>query len=136
MRVTEPPMRLQPITGTKLDLSGEDWSKQPKTLVLALQTTCHFCNESASFYKRIIDEVQAKNIKLIAVLPTGVEESKAHLDELGLNGIEIKSMPLDSIRVGGTPTLILTNDKGEVTDFWVGKLAPDKEAELINKLNS
>jgi hypothetical protein len=45
-------------------------------------------------------------------------------------------MPLDSIRVGGTPTLILTNDKGEVTDFWVGKLAPDKEVELINKLNS
>jgi len=48
-RVTEPPMRLQPATGTKLDLPGEDWSKQPKTLILALQTTCHFCNESASF---------------------------------------------------------------------------------------
>ena len=69
-------------------------------------------------------------------MPTGVEESKAHMDELGLTGLEIKRMPLDSIRVGGTPTLILTNDKGEVTDYWVGRLTSDKEIEVINKLNS
>jgi len=90
-RVVEPPMRLQPAAGTKLDLSGEDWSKQTKTLILALQTTCHFCNESAPFYKRIVDEARDKNIKLVAVLPSAVEESEAHLRQLGLGGIEVKS---------------------------------------------
>lgn len=65
-----------------------------------------------------------------------VEESAAHLSVLGLDGIEVRRSPLDVIQVSGTPTLILTNEEGEVRDFWVGKLTPDKEMEVINKLNS
>jgi len=80
--------------------------------------------------------VKDRNIKLVAVFPTSIEESKAHLNELGLNNLEVKRSPLENIRVSGTPTLILTNEKGEVTDFWLGKLTPDKETEVINKLNS
>ncbi len=63
-------------------------------------------------------------------------DSKAHLNELGLTNLEVKRSPLENIQVSGTPTLILTNEKGEIMDFWVGKLTPDKEAEVINKLNS
>ena len=128
--------KLQLNVGSTLNLPGEDWSKQSKTLVLALQTTCHFCSESAPFYKRIIDETQGRNVSLVAVLPTAVEESKAHLNQLGIRGIEVRSSPLEDVSVSGTPTLILLNNKGEVTDFWVGKLTPDKEIEVINKLNS
>ena len=128
--------RLQPIIGSKLNVSDVNYSTQAKTLVLALQTSCHFCNESAPFYKRIIENTQNKNIKLVAVLPTSVEESKAHLNELGLKNMEVRRSPLDTIQVGGTPTLILINEKGEITDYWVGKLPPEKEAEVIEKLSS
>lgn len=128
--------RPQPIVGSMLNVPDVDFSSQPKTLVLALQTGCRFCNESASFYKRIIENARNKNIKLVAVLPTDVEESKAHLNELGLTNLEVKRAPLENIQVGGTPTLILTNEKGEITDFWIGKLPLNKETEVINKLNS
>lgn len=127
--------RPQPVLGAKMNLPNTEWSKQPKTLILALQTTCHFCNESAPFYKRLVENVQNKNIKLIAVFPTEAEEGKAHLSKLGLTNIEVKQSPLNEIQVNGTPTLILTNDKGEITDSWVGKLSPDKEKEVIEKLN-
>ena len=76
--------RMQPTIGAKLDVSGVNFSGQSKTLVLALQTGCHFCNESASFYKRIIENTQNKNIKLVAVFPSSIEESSKHLNELGL----------------------------------------------------
>jgi thioredoxin-related protein len=132
---TQPP-RVQPTVGTKINLSDENWSAQPKTLILALQTTCHFCNESAPFYKRLIQEAKSKKIKLVAVFPTKVEESTAHLNELGLSGMEVKQSPLGTLQTSGTPTLILTNDKGEITNFWVGKLQPDKEDEVITTLNS
>ena len=111
-----------------------NWSQQPKTLVLALQTGCRFCNESAPFYKRIIETVKNKNIKLVAVFPTEIEESAKHLEELGLTNIEVKRSSLGSLQVSGTPTLILTNNKGEITDYWVGKLPPDKETEVLDKL--
>ncbi len=128
--------RLQPVVGSKLNVSDVDYSTQPKTLVLALQTGCRFCIESAPFYKRILENTKNKKVKLVAVFPTGIEESESHLNELGLHNLEVKYSPLDNIQVTGTPTLILTNEKGEVTDFWVGKLTPDKETEVINKLNS
>ena len=120
----------------QITLPDINWSEQSKTLILALQTSCHFCNESAPFYKRLIEDVKGKNIKLVAVLPTDVEESKKHLDKLGLTAIDVKQSSLDSIQVNGTPTLILVDDKGEVTNYWVGKLPPNKESEVISKLTS
>lgn len=100
---------------------------------MALQSSCHYCNESAPFYKRLIQEVQGKNTKLIAVLPTKVEDSKAYLNALGLSALEVKQASLDTLQVIGTPTLILTNDKGEITNLWMGKLSDDKAAEVIRK---
>lgn len=119
-----------------MNVPDVNWSQQPKTLILALQKGCHFCNDSAPFYKRVIETVRNKNVKLIAVFPTEVDEGIAHLKELGLNGMEVKQSSLGSLQVSGTPTLILTNEKGEITNYWVGKLTPDKETEVINKLNS
>ncbi|MEJ7863227.1 MAG: hypothetical protein WKF90_16480 [Pyrinomonadaceae bacterium] len=126
--------RLQPTIGTKMTAPDVDWSQQPKTLVLALQASCHFCNESAPFYKRVIEAVGDKNIKLVAVFPASVEESALHLKKLGLTSMEVRESSLGSLQVSGTPTLILTNDKGEITDYWVGKLTPDKEMEVLSQL--
>lgn len=70
------------------------------------------------------------------MLPTNVEESKKHLDKLGLAAIDVKQASLDSIKVDGTPTLILIDKKGEVISSWVGKLLPNKETEVISRLTS
>lgn len=120
----------------QLSVPDVKWSEQPKTLIIALQASCHFCNESAPFYKRLIESAKGKNVKLVAVLPADVGESRAHLDKLGLADLEVKEASLDSIKVDGTPTLILVDDKGEVTNSWVGKLPPNKEIEVISKLLS
>lgn len=130
------PLRLQPKVGEKINVSDVDWSNQPKTLLLVLQADCRFCNDSAPFYKQIIESVKSKNIRLVAVFPTDVAKSSDHLNKLGLTNMEVKQSSLGSLQVSGTPTLIITNDKGEITDYWVGKLPPDKETEVINKLNS
>jgi len=120
----------------QITLPDMNWSEQNKTLILALQTSCHFCNESAPFYKRLIEDVKGKNIKLVAVLPTDIERSRSHLDKLGLTNLDVKQASLNSIQVNGTPTLILIDQKGEVINSWVGKLPPSKEAEVISKLTS
>ena len=128
--------RIQPAIGSKLNVSDVNFSKSTKNISFSfLQTGCRFCNESASFYK-ISENIQNKNVKLVAVFPTSIEESKAHLNELGLTKLEVRRSPFDNIQVSGTPTLILANEKGEITDYWVGKLTSDKEMEVINNLNS
>lgn len=132
--VTVQQTRIKPIVGTKVNLPKIDWSTHDKTVILVLQTTCHFCTESVPFYKRLSQEAKAKNIRLVAVFPTTVEESTAYPNKLGLSGIEVKQSPLFNLQVSGTPTLILSDNKGEVLNFWVGKLQPEQEQEVINKL--
>src|ERR1051326_6028330 len=72
-------------TGTKLALSGIDWAKSDQTLLLVLQKGCHFCSESAPFYKRVIQEFGNHNaVQLIAALPQEIDESKQYLNDLGV----------------------------------------------------
>lgn len=101
-------------------------------MILALQTSCHFCDESAPFYKHLIEKAKGKNIKLVAVLPSDIEESKKHLNKLGLTNIDVKQASLEV----GTPTLFLVDDKGRIINSWVGKLPPNKETEVVNTLIS
>lgn len=128
--------RMQPTLGKKVNLGDTDFSQTAKTVVLALQTNCGYCNQSAPFYKRLVEQTKNKNIKFVAVFPTLAADGNRHLSELGINGFEVRQAPISDLDAGGTPTLIITNDKGEVTDFWVGKLPAEKEAEVLDKLNS
>jgi hypothetical protein len=128
--------RVQPSVGKKLNLTGVDFSEKPRTVVVALQTTCRFCTESAPFYKRLVEAAEGRNIKFVAVFPTKVEDSSRHLTELGVTGFEVRQSPISDLDASGTPTLIITNDKGEVTNFWVGKLPAEKESEVINQIKS
>jgi len=57
-------------TGTNLSkrLSGVNWNRNGGTLILALSTHCHFCTESAPFFRQIRGSA-GKNVKLVGVLP-------------------------------------------------------------------
>lgn len=119
---------------SKIEIPDVQFSEYDKTLILALQTGCHFCSESAPFYQKLQETVKGKNIKLVAVLPSDVSSSQEYLKKLGLSNIEPKELPLNSLQVSGTPTLVLVNAKGEIIDSWVGKLNSEKESEVLNKL--
>lgn len=130
------PERVQPTVGAKINIPEVDLSAQPKNLIMVLQKDCRYCTESAPFYKRLQESTQNKSVKLVAVLPGKPDESAAYLSGLGINNLEIKQASMSNLQTSGTPTLILTNDKGEITHFWVGKLPAEKEEEVISQLNS
>jgi peroxiredoxin len=121
--------------GTKLSLAGVDWAKSNQSLLLVLSDDCRYCTESAEFYRRLIQERTKQNgPPLIAVLPQEVSKGQAYLNKLGVTVDEVKQASLSTVGVRGTPTLILVDSTGAVKDSWVGKLPPDKEAEVLNRL--
>jgi len=117
----------------KNSLPGVDWGKNGRTLVLAISTRCHFCTDSAPFFKRI-DKERPKDLKLVAVLPQPVEQSRKYLDGQGVLVDEVRQAPPESIGVVGTPTLLLVDARGKVSDVWRGKLQPDDEEKVIATL--
>ena len=130
-----PPIGGQQLVGLnmKQSLPGVDWAKNKRTLVLALSTQCHYCTESAPFFQRIQKEA-AKNVKMLAVLPQAVEDSRKYLEGEGVHVDEVKQAQLSTIWVTGTPTLLLVDGNGKVADAWQGKLQPEQEAAVLAAL--
>jgi hypothetical protein len=123
-----------PKVGDKVSLTDFDWSKSNKNVLLALQMGCRFCSESAGFYKNLIEQTNGNDVKIVAVLPQEKDEADKYMDDLGISGIEVRQSLLDSLLVSGTPTIIVANNKGEITDVWFGKLSPQEENEILAKL--
>jgi hypothetical protein len=128
------PASPQPVVGSKIELPGVDLAND-KTLLLVLQKGCRFCSESGPFYQKLTREVASKGgqVKLVAVLPQETGEGQRYLSELGVPAVDVKQASLDSLSVGGTPTLIMVN-RGAVSDVWVGKLDTEEESEVLSKL--
>ncbi len=130
-----PPMAAPSLVGLnmKQSLPGVDWAKNQRTLVLALSTQCHYCTDSAPFFQKIQREA-AKNVKMLAVLPQAVEDSRKYLEGEGVHIDDVKQATLSTIGVTGTPTLMLVDSAGKVADVWQGKLQPEQEAGVLTVL--
>jgi hypothetical protein len=121
--------------GEKIPLTEVDWSKNGRTLLLVLQKDCHFCTESAPFYQRLVKETSNRgDVRLVALLPQQIADGKQYLDQLGVSIADVRQVSPGQVKVHGTPTLILVNENGVVTDVWAGKLQSDAESQVLNKL--
>lgn len=122
-------------TGTRITLPGIDWRKSSRTLLLVLSTNCRFCTESAPFYVKLQDQ-KSSDVRIVAVLPQPIADAKTYLDKLGVRVSEVAQSDLRSVGVSGTPTVLMINKEGVVTDSWVGKLSDDAAARVINLVNT
>ncbi len=127
--------QIQSNVGTKVSVPDVDWSKSDKNLLLMLSETCRYCTESAPFYKRLVEErTQRDSFHLTAVFPQPVSDGRRYLNGLGIKIDDVKQLPPEAIRIRGTPTLLLVNSAGVVTEEWLGKLPPEKENEVLSQL--
>lgn len=123
--------------GTSIQLGDVDWARSRQTLLIALSVDCRYCSESAPFYQRLLQTVADRpDVQVVAVLPQQVDQARAYLETLRVPVKEIRQVSLGSIHVIGTPTLILVDGRGLVTHSWIGKLPPDKEAEVLDRLRA
>lgn len=121
--------------GDRIPLPDFNWAQSERTLLLVLSTNCHFCTESAPFYRRLAQEKTRRGgTRLVAVLPQDAAASRKYLSDHGVSVDEIRRAAPGDIPVGGTPTLILADKTGTVVTSWIGKLESDKEAEVLSRL--
>jgi len=121
--------------GTKLSLPDVDWSKSNKNLLLVLSDSCKYCSESAPFYQHLVQQrAQRETFRLTAVFPQPVSDGRKYLTGLGVAIEDIRQMAPGAIRIRGTPTLLLVNNAGVVTDEWLGKLSPEEETVVLGRL--
>ncbi|HLG17506.1 MAG TPA: hypothetical protein VJH03_23885 [Blastocatellia bacterium] len=124
-----------PPAGTKIFLPGVSWDQSERTLLLVLSTDCRFCAESADFYRRLAQETAASpSTRLMAVFSQDTEGARKYLSKLDVPVNDVKQSPLSSVGVRGTPSLLLVDNSGAVTESWFGRLSAAKETEVLNRL--
>lgn len=109
-----------------------------RALVVALSPTCHFCTESMPFYKRLVEQRNQKgsNTKVIAAVPRDdakAEEQKT-MATAGVQPDALVTLDFQTIKVPGTPTILLVDNQGKVLDVWVGKQDSSGEEEILETL--
>lgn len=134
-RYPEPASFVPVHAGATLSVPGIDWTKNDRTLLMALSRGCHFCSASAPFYKKLTQELSGrKDVGMVAAFPQPVDEARNYLSTLGVSIGDVRQLRLDSLGVLGTPTLILVDREGVVINAWRGQLSSDKEDEVFNQL--
>jgi len=119
--------------GTSLTELPIKWDANQQTLVMALSSNCHFCTESAPFYKRLAQN--KGQTRMVAVLPQPLEGGRQYLDSLGVPVDEIRQLPLNKVGVSGTPTLLLVDSAGVVKKSWIGKLPAEGEVAVLEAMH-
>jgi hypothetical protein len=74
-------------------------------------------------------------VRLVAVFPQSVENSRTYLNKLGVSVSDVVQSSLSSIGVSGTPTLLMVDNSGSVSARWVGKLSDGEAARMIHQIH-
>lgn len=121
--------------GTKVNLPEVDWAANGQTLMLVLSTDCHFCHESLPFYQKLTEQnAGSEKIKIVAVFPQETAVAENYLKTNGVTVNRVYQAQPPNIGVGGTPTLLLVDRNGAVTQTWLGKLGADQQQKVFESL--
>jgi hypothetical protein len=115
------------------NLDGWDWGAHDQTLVLALRKGCHFCEDSAPFYQRLVAQQQqgGAHSTIVAVFPDSADTVKQVVQSEGLGIHALGGVPLEKLKISATPTLLLVDRSGTVRNAWIGMLSPRQELEVM-----
>ena len=118
-----------------MSLPDVDWEGNGRTLLLVLHKGCRYCTASAPFYQRLVSDGAGRgSVRLIAVLPEGIEEGRDYLKGLGVSIADVRQATPTSLGLRGTPTLVLVDNRGVVTRSWAGQLDAVGERQVLSSL--
>jgi len=116
----------------KVVIEGVDFSKSSSTLLLAVGKGCHYCSNSARFYRRLVQGLSdVAGARMVVVSSDAPSDTKYYLKSLGIEVNEIRQVQLHSIGIRIVPTVALLDQNGVVKNVWIGQLPPKTESELM-----
>ena len=118
--------------------SGYSWSTHDGTLVLVMRADCRFCQESLPFYHRLraLENANQLRVHVLAVMPDDRTTGQPFLAANGVDGDSMFDVPLKTLHVSATPTILLVDPRGQVASAWIGHLAPKGEQDVVDMIRN
>ena len=121
----------EPRAGDQLPaIPGIDWKANDRTLVIALKKGCHYCEDSMPFYRQLaqLGEQNALKANLVAVFPDSSADVDAIAKTEKLSLRTVSNIPLDTLKIPGTPTIFLADRSGKIIQ---GVLSDQQQQQLL-----
>jgi rhodanese-related sulfurtransferase len=123
--------------GDTLTLPSFQWDRSKRYVFVALQTDCPACNASKDFYRHLSREAYGSADIVFAVM--SLESSRTLTSWLRDAAIRVDSVAYlrghARLGVQKTPTLIVADGSGKVTDVVVGIVPHDEEAKVFARIH-
>jgi rhodanese-related sulfurtransferase len=120
----------------RLILDAADWDAGSHNVVLAVQSTCPACRASLNFYSTLGRITSGSDTQIIVIAPDGSDVIQRWLAEGGVRVDQvIPGIKLGDLGISVTPTLILVDPTGRVTDIASGRLDKADEADVLARLD-
>jgi len=119
-------------------LAGVKFNAADRTLILALNTGCHFCEESLPFYRRLPTNKSqtAEGTQVVAIFPNEINEARKFLTVGNLEFPVLGRQDFAKLGIAGTPTLVLLNRDGTVQKVWRGELSVGDQEKVLSAVAS
>lgn len=122
--------------GARLVLPSVEWSDSDRNIFLLVSSTCPACNDSIAFYRNLaslVQELPRTRLLVVAVDGTDRVRDWAETHAIPYDAmVELENPILFGFTL--TPTLLLVDDKGVVTDVLLQRLAADEESLVMRRL--
>lgn len=125
--------QVQALVGRTVQLPGVDFTRKGNTLLIAVSSTCHFCQESQPFYRQLANTPGA-TANIVAVLPMPQHDAENYVHTTISPSLQVVSASLGTIGVNSTPTLLLVDSHGKVKKAWIGKLDQATQQQVQSQL--
>ncbi|MDQ2898659.1 MAG: hypothetical protein M3Y07_02530 [Acidobacteriota bacterium] len=118
--------------GRHIHITGVQWKSHKASLVLVLNTQCHFCDASVPFY-RSLTELESRNmpLALVAVFPQAKEDVTLYTARKALKFTTVITDQGDLLGAAGTPTIFLIDSFGIVRNRWQGLLKTEQINDVV-----
>ena len=126
----------QELTGTHVDLKSFRIVPSKTNLIIALSTSCHFCEEETSFYRDISKTRTPQLTSLLAIFPQEEGEAHEYLENHGIAVDAVQSKPLSTYGIDATPTLLMVDSTGTVIRSWVGSLEVSEKLRVLDQIRN
>jgi len=123
------------LIGTQLDGEklGFAISDRPTALLMVLASNCSFCQESMPFYRRLLAH-ERDRIQVVVAAPVQDSGISDYLASEHVTPDAVVFTEPGDLPVSATPTVRVVDSDGVTTHAWIGRLSPEREADVLHVL--
>ena len=123
--------------GSKLSVPSVDWTKRSRHTVLFISRSCKACQDSLPFYKKLSSvAANAPDSQMLILSAESPSLLQPWLAEEGITGALVAKVDPAAVGFTETPTLLMVDSTGTVTDIAMRRLPADAEQQVFRRLEN